>query len=57
MAGVIYKIIIHLTVAYMKRWGLRVSSLYTVAKVRAGQEASRKYLTPNVIYTMLCGVF
>ncbi len=37
----------------MKRWGLRVSSMSAVTKVRAGQNASHIHLTPNVLYTML----
>ena len=37
----------------MKRRGLRASPLSAVAKADAGQNASRKHLAPNVLYTIL----
>lgn len=42
------------TVTCMKRWGLRASTLSAVTKADAGQNASNNYLTPNVLYMMLC---
>jgi hypothetical protein len=42
-----------LTVACMKRWGLRASSLSADTNAEAGQKLSDNHLTPNVLYTML----
>jgi len=46
-------LILAVTVTYMKCWGLRASSLSAVTKVGAGQKASHKHLTPNILYMML----
>jgi hypothetical protein len=40
-------------VTYMKRWGLRASSLSVVVKADAGQNISNNHLNPNVLYMML----